>query len=89
MSYVHELARRYNEALYQANPRRAEEIEWFVDAMGNLRLRDIPELTARRTAQAERRREADRKRWVEEHHTEHRPFAPPEAGLFADERERA
>ena len=79
MSYAHDLARRYNERLAVENYRRADEIEWVVTGLGTVALRDIPEASRRRMASTERSREAERKRWADEHHAEHRPFAPPQA----------
>ena len=51
---------------------------WVVTGLGTVALRDIPETSRRRMASAERSREAERKRWADEHHAEHRPFAPHE-----------
>lgn len=76
MTYAHDLARRYNERLAVENYHRAEEIEWVVTGLGTVVLRDIPEASRRRMASGERNREAERKRWADEHHAEHRPFAP-------------
>ncbi len=71
--YVDDLCDAYNAA------RTSDDFEWYVDASENLRLRDIPQVSVNRARRTEADREADRKRWVREHETESRPFAPPEA----------
>lgn len=89
MSYAHDLARAYNEALYARDHRRADQVEWHVNHAGAVVLRDRPEWSVANRRGQEQRAEAERQRWKREQDCEHRPFAPPEAGLFADERDFA
>jgi hypothetical protein len=55
---AHALAARYN-----ANCTR-DDIEWFVDRNGNLRLRDRVEWSARNRHHAELRAEQQRREWM-------------------------
>ena len=68
MSYAHDLARNYNQRLAERDPHRADEIEWYVAEGGQIRLRDIPEWSRRRTKAIDQKREYERQEFNRRNH---------------------
>lgn len=77
-TYEHDLARAYNRRMAQERPEAADRIEWYVNSVGSLALRDIPEVSVSRAKRITSQRETERQHWIREEQTRDRPFAPHE-----------
>lgn len=64
MNYARDLASAYNQRLAEKNPRRADEIEWYVSSTGDLKLRDLPEWSQRRGKDIAQNQEYQRQEWL-------------------------
>lgn len=56
--YVHELCAAYNAA------RRRDDVEWFVDSSGNLRIGDAPGFIRENNRRIDQTKESERARWM-------------------------
>lgn len=62
-SYADDLAAEYNRRLSERDPRRADEIEWYVDHAGDVKPRFRPEFTGQLTRRMADKHEYERQQW--------------------------